>query len=59
MIIRRDSLNGKWNKNCNDKFTEKHYKKLRNCVMYEIRKSNSVYFKNYFDQHKTSMKKIG
>ena len=26
--------------------------------MYEIRKSKSEYFKRYFEQHKTSMKKI-
>ena len=58
MIIHRDSLYDKWNKNCNDKITEKHYKKFRNRVVYEIRKSKSEYFKNYFDQHKTSMKKI-
>ena len=42
----------------NDKITEKHYKKFRNCVVYQIRKSKSEYFKNYFDKHKTSMKKI-
>ena len=57
MIIHRDSLYDKWNKNCNDKITGKH-KKFRNCVVYEIRKSKSEYFKNYFDQHKTSKKKI-
>ena len=57
MIIHRDSLYDKWNKNRNDKITEKHYKKFWNCVVYEIRKSKSEYFKNYFDQHKTSMKK--
>ena len=57
MIIHRESLYDKWNKNCNDKITGKH-KKFRNCVVYEIRKSKSEYFKNYFDQHKTSKKKI-
>ena len=31
---------------------------IRNLGTYEIRKSKSEYFKNYFDQHKTSMKKI-
>ena len=58
MIIHRDSLYDKWNKNCNDKITGKHYKKFRNCVVYEIRESKSEYFKNYFDQDTTSMKKI-
>ena len=57
-IIHRDSLCNKWNKNRNDKITEKHYKKFRNRIVYEIRKSKSEYFKNYFDQHKTSMKKL-
>ena len=57
-IIHRDSVYDKWNKNRNDKITEKHSKKFRNYVVYEIRKSKSEYFKNYFDQHKTSMKQI-
>ena len=58
MIIHRDSLYDKWNKNRNDKITEKQYEKFKNCVMYEIRKSKSEYFNSYFDQHKISMKKI-
>ena len=57
MILHRDSLYDKWNKNRNDKITEKYYKKVRNCLVYEIRKYKSEYFKNYFDQHKTSIKK--
>ena len=40
MIIHRDSLYDKWNKNRNDKITEEHYKKFRNCVVCEIEKSN-------------------
>ena len=59
MIIHRDSLFDKWNKNRDDKIIEMHYyKKFRNCVVYESRKSKFEYSKNYFDQHKTSMKKV-
>ena len=56
IIIHRDSLY-MWNKNRNDKITERYHKRLRNRVMYEIRKCKSEYYKNYFDQHKTIMKK--
>ena len=52
MTIHRGSLYDEWNKNRNDEIIEKHYKKFRNRLMYEIRKSKPEYFKNYFGQHK-------
>ena len=58
MIIHRDSLYDNGIRIIMIKITEKHYKKFRNCVVHKIRKSKSEYFKNYFDQHKTSMKKV-
>ena len=56
MVIHIDSLYDKWNKNRNDKITEKYYKKFRNRAVHEIRESKSEYFNNYFDQHRTSLK---
>ena len=57
MMARRDKYLNKFHKTRNLD-TEYLYKKFRNKVVFEIRKSRNDYYNNYFNTHKSNMKKL-
>ena len=57
MIAKRDKYLNKFHKTHNLD-TEYLYKKFRNKVVFEIRKSRNDYYNNYFSTHKHNMKKL-
>ena len=57
MIAKRDKYLNKFHKTHNLD-TEYLYKKFRNKVVSEIRKSRNDYYNNYFITHKNNMKKL-
>ena len=57
MMAKRDKYLNKFHKTHNLD-TEYLYKKFRNKVVFEIRKSGNDYYNNYFNTHKNNMKKL-
>ena len=57
MMAKRDKYLNKFHKTHNLD-TEYLYKKFRNKVVFEIRKSRNDYYNNYFNTHKNNMKKL-